>query len=152
MTDPNNVMAELGNVVVLDDDASARAITEAAMRQTARRYGIGGDQSGPITEVGGARAQVLPLPPPSPPAPYRLTDQPPAPLYAPPPPAVQSDHLLLTPSKKPGQLRVVRMQGSHKLDSWTIAEDAAHTIASILSAFGVTLTDLRESEDSPSDG
>jgi len=146
MTDMSNLV-EMGNVVILDDEASARAITEAQMQLTARRFGIGG-QGGPlpatpVTEVGGPRRQIAP---PAMPSPAPVVASSPA---APGPAASPNQHLLLTPSSKPGQLRVVHMHGPHKVASWALAEDAAQTVMGILGSFGISITDLRESEEEP---
>lgn len=126
--------------ILIFDEAEARVATEQQMRLTARRYGLGGQGDGPTTEVGGPR----PLPP-QPPQRFELSDVPdlpPQPAWT----AAVTDHLLLTPTSRAGQLRLVRMHGPQKLASWTVAEEAATTVAAILAAFGISLTDLREEE------
>jgi len=124
--------------ILIYDEEESRQATWAQMAQTARRYGLGNNAEMPVTQVGGNLNPVTPNA---------------APIYAPPPPsapmqlvAASTDHLLITPSKNPGLVRLVRMQGSSKAQSWTLEATAASTLAAIVRSFGITLTDLREEE------
>lgn len=129
--------------VIIGNEEEARIATERQMAETARRwtrYDNGSDF--PPDQV----ATIM-----SPPIgngfplvhqqPY-ITQQTGMPQVLAP-----AEHLILTPSERPGRVRLVRMQGANKLGSWTVEAVAATTVASILQAFGITLTDLRESEE-----
>jgi hypothetical protein len=128
-------------VIILDEEESRRA-TEQQMAETAWRFGVGGNRDA-ITQPGGPLLSPL-LPPQSP---MQSPGYPLNPTPAALPVQVAPEHLLMTPSARPGRVRLVRMQGSIKLGNWTVDAVAAATVASILQAFGVTLTDLREGED-----
>lgn len=132
--------------VLIYDEAESRAATEAQMHQTARMYGLQRGSQGPVTEPGGPRASSLPQRVETPPALLVNPSFPPLPPSLALPPAL-TDHLLITPAGRAGLVRLVRMQGSAKLGSWTLHEDAAGVAAAILVDFGIQLTDLRESEE-----
>jgi hypothetical protein len=126
---------EQGTVLIFDEEES-RAATAQAMAATARSYGFGGQELPP---------QVIAMTPPQTVyAPQEFLPSQLQPTVILPSP---SGHLLITPSTRQGMVRLVRMQGPTKLESWTLHQDAAMIVISMLTAFGITWSDLRESEE-----